>query len=921
MKKILKMTLMVVLILALTAFVYTPGFADSEGTVTKMEFTIGVNTIHWPMNYPTGTMGAWHTEFTAPYTCTYTFTNNTEGASIRIGKFDEFGCPVLRCGESYELYMFEGETIPMQIYNDYCLDYDFDIVFTIDVDSLDAIYADWTRIQLGENEVDVGENFCFDGLPCVYIAQQTGIYRITSTDDNAYIMVDGENLIGAGASKDVVLQVGTALEVMVATDSMEADMISFTFEAISLTKSELTVGQNNIFVPFDDVTYGLDCTFVPDVTGVYVFTPVSENAMISVNNGSWLRYGESLELTLAAGDNVTVDVTDVNGEEGSVVFDITLKEAVTNHEYEAVVTAPNCSEQGYTTYTCKICGDSYRDDYVDPTGIHEFKYPDGHEDPTCTEDGFETMACICGETETTVLPKIGHTEGTPVEENRKEATCTEDGAFDTVIYCTTCQAEISRTTTTVTAAGHDEAEAVKENETHASCATDGKYDMVVYCKTCGAEIGRKTTVVPATGAHVYANETDRKEATCTEDGFVTKACGCGETETTVLPKTGHNPAEAVKEKEVAATCTTDGSYDTVVKCLTCGAEISRETVKITATGHKEAAAVKENEVVASCNSNGSYDLVVYCQVCKAELSRKTETVKATGDHVFATETERKDPTCTEDGYAIMACGCGTTDTVVLPKTGHTAAEAVKENEVNATCKTDGSYDQVVYCQNCQAEMSRETVAVPATGEHVYATETERKEATCTEVGFVIMACGCGETQTTELPIAEHVAAEAVKENEVAATCTAEGSYDLVVKCAACGVEMSRQSETVAATGHSFGEWETVTEPTATEDGSKKRVCACGEEETEVIPALGEPETKPTEPETKPTEPATKPTEPATKPTEPVTKPSEPNITPTAPATQPGDTDNEGGNLTTIIIIAVVVVAIAIVAFVVIKKKK
>ena len=37
------------------------------------------------------------------------------------------------------------------------------------------------------------------------------------------------------------------------------------------------------------------------------------------------------------------------------------------HVHEAVVTAPTCTEQGYTTYTC-ACGDTYVADYVDATG-------------------------------------------------------------------------------------------------------------------------------------------------------------------------------------------------------------------------------------------------------------------------------------------------------------------------------------------------------------------------------------------------------------------------------------------------------------------------------------------------------------------------------------------------------------------------
>ena len=37
------------------------------------------------------------------------------------------------------------------------------------------------------------------------------------------------------------------------------------------------------------------------------------------------------------------------------------------HEYTAAVTEPTCTEQGYTTYTC-ACGDSYTDEYTDASG-------------------------------------------------------------------------------------------------------------------------------------------------------------------------------------------------------------------------------------------------------------------------------------------------------------------------------------------------------------------------------------------------------------------------------------------------------------------------------------------------------------------------------------------------------------------------
>ncbi|MCD8342625.1 MAG: CAP domain-containing protein, partial [Clostridiales bacterium] len=64
----------------------------------------------------------------------------------------------------------------------------------------------------------------------------------------------------------------------------------------------------------------------------------------------------------------------------------------------------------------------------------------------------------------------------------------------------------------------------------------------------------------------------------------------------------------------------------------------------------------------------------------------------------------KNATCTENGYTgfTFCTGCGKTVTAgeTIPATGHTAAEAVVENEVAATCTEPGSYDSVVYCSVC-----------------------------------------------------------------------------------------------------------------------------------------------------------------------------------------------------------------------------
>ena len=63
------------------------------------------------------------------------------------------------------------------------------------------------------------------------------------------------------------------------------------------------------------------------------------------------------------------------------------------------------------------------------------------------------------------------------------------------------------------------------------------------------------------------------------------------------------------------------------------------------------------------------------------------------------------PTCLEDGILSRECTvCGHTETGIMPATGHTPGEPVKENEGE-----HGSHDLVTYCETCGEELSREAV--------------------------------------------------------------------------------------------------------------------------------------------------------------------------------------------------------------------
>jgi hypothetical protein len=68
---------------------------------------------------------------------------------------------------------------------------------------------------------------------------------------------------------------------------------------------------------------------------------------------------------------------------------------ICDHIYEAFVTAPTCTEMGYTTYICSVCGETYVTEYTDALG---HSYEDVVTAPTCTTGGYTTHTCAtCGD--------------------------------------------------------------------------------------------------------------------------------------------------------------------------------------------------------------------------------------------------------------------------------------------------------------------------------------------------------------------------------------------------------------------------------------------------------------------------------------------------------------------------------------------
>ena len=163
------------------------------------------------------------------------------------------------------------------------------------------------------------------------------------------------------------------------------------------------------------------------------------------------------------------------------------------HSYKDIVTAPTCTEKGYTTHTC-ACGDSYVDTYVDALG-HAWDNGKVTKEPTETETGVKTFTCTrCSETKTEVIPPLSHKHS--YDAVVTAPTCTEKG------YTThTCACGDSYVDTYVDALGHawDNGKVTKE-------PTATETGVRTYTCTCCHET--KTESIPVVSVDVTQMFTD-----------------------------------------------------------------------------------------------------------------------------------------------------------------------------------------------------------------------------------------------------------------------------------------------------------------------------------------------------------------------------------------------------------------------------
>ncbi len=440
------------------------------------------------------------------------------------------------------------------------------------------------------------------------------------------------------------------------------------------------------------------------------------------------------------------------------------------HNYSSVVTDPTCTETGYTTYTCATCANTYTDNEVDAKG---------------------------------------HSAGEAVRGNIVEADCINAGSYDSVVYCSVCEVELSRETVIVEALGEAGHKAAEIPSVSATCSTIG-YTKGEKCSVCDKILKEQELINKIPHTEVVD---EAVAATCTQSGLTEgKHCSvCNEVivEQTVVGALNHTE---VIDEAVAATCTaaglTEGKH-----CLRCNEVLVEQTV-IKAAGHTE---VVVEAVAATCTATGLTE-GKRCSVCET-ITASQEVVPMIA-HTYSETVIVKDSTCTEKGESKKTCtDCG----YVLKE-----EISMKEHIIDAapskepTC-TEAGFTGAKWCTACNNYLG-EKVDIPALGHNFVKVEDKSYAATCTTEGREYKQCSrCNETENTVLAKLDH---DLNTFEGKAATCT-EAGYKAYETCNRCD---HNTYEVIPALNHTGGADATCTTAQNCTVCGKQLVAALGHKE-------------------------------------------------------------------------------------------
>ena len=274
-----------------------------------------------------------------------------------------------------------------------------------------------------------------------------------------------------------------------------------------------------------------------------------------------------------------------------------------------------------------------------------------------------------------------------------DPTCGKDGSKTVTTSCSDCGYVISVQDNVVIPAtnNHTPAAAVKENVKPATCETAETYDSVVYCSVCNKEISRTQMTGEAALGHKWG-EWKHDDSTAKADSKHTHIC---ERDASHTESVACNFTSQVTQNQTA-----DLPEITTYTCKDCGYSYTEETKPALGHTHNYGAPVADYTSGQAFVEGKDYTHTATC-TGEGTCSQPTKTDKCTFDNGQVT----KAATCTEPGVKTFTCSeCGGTYTVAIPATDHNWGQWKHDDataEANAThtrvCANDASHTETKAC--------------------------------------------------------------------------------------------------------------------------------------------------------------------------------------------------------------------------------
>lgn len=321
------------------------------------------------------------------------------------------------------------------------------------------------------------------------------------------------------------------------------------------------------------------------------------------------------------------------------------------------------------------------------------KAPDAAGHYSYAWDTDPTTATISADT--TFTAKLTTTPHNPqtMDSNIVDATCGKDGSKTVTTSCSDCGYVISVENNVVIPAtkNHTPAAAVKENVKPATCETAETYDSVVYCSVCGQEISRTQMTGEAALGHKWG-EWKHDDSTAKAESKHTRTC---ENDATHTDSAACNFTSQVTQNQTA-----DQPEITTYTCKDCGYSYTEETKPALGHTHNYGAPVADYTSGQAFVEGKDYTHTATC-TGEGTCSQPTKTDKCTFDNGV----ETKAATCTEPGVKTFTCTeCGGTYTVAIPATDHAwgawthvAGTEGADAQHSRVCANDASHKETKAC--------------------------------------------------------------------------------------------------------------------------------------------------------------------------------------------------------------------------------